>query len=58
MLTRSPGEGVDGTTWTHSLHSRYCFRHLSPAIGTKQNFSTVDMTVKFRRLEQKARDFR
>lgn len=32
MPTGSPGEGVDGTTWTNSLHSKYCFRHLSPSI--------------------------
>jgi hypothetical protein len=46
MPTGSPGEGVDGTTWTDSLHSKYCFRHLSPAIGTKQNVLTVNVTVK------------
>jgi hypothetical protein len=46
MPTGSPGEGVDGTTWTNSLHSKYCFRHLSPAFGVKQNVVTVNVTVK------------
>jgi hypothetical protein len=46
MPTGSPGEGVDGTTWTNSLHSRYYFRHLSPAIGIKQNILTANVTVK------------
>ena len=45
MPTGSPGEGVDGTTWTNSLHSKYCFRHLSSAIGTKQNVLTVNVMV-------------
>jgi hypothetical protein len=45
MPTGSPGKGVDGT-WTNSLHSKYCFRHLSPAIGIKQNVLTANVTVK------------
>jgi hypothetical protein len=47
MPTGSPGQGVDGTTWTNSLHSKYCFRHPSPAVGIKQNVLTVNVTVKF-----------
>jgi hypothetical protein len=31
---------------TNSLRSKYCFRDLSPAIGTKQNVLTVNVTVK------------
>jgi hypothetical protein len=34
------------------------FRHLSLTIGTKQNFLTVDLTVKFVSRAQKARRFR
>jgi hypothetical protein len=46
MPAGSPGEGVDGTNWTNSLHSKYCFRRLSPAIGIKQNILTANVTVK------------
>jgi len=27
------------------MHSKYCFRHLSPAIGIKQNILTANVTV-------------
>jgi hypothetical protein len=41
------GARRDGTIQTNSLRSKYCFRDLSPEIGTKQNVLTVNVTVKF-----------
>jgi hypothetical protein len=45
-LPEARGRGEDGTIWANLLHSKYCFRHLSSAIGTKQNVLTVKVTVK------------
>ncbi len=50
MPAGSPGEGVDGTTWTNLLRSKYCFRHLSPAFGIKQNVMTVKLNLRGRYL--------
>jgi hypothetical protein len=51
--TGSRGEGVDETTWTNSLHSKYCFRHLSLSIAPKQHFLTLELTVKLARPDAK-----
>ena len=45
-LPEVQGTAVDGTFSSTSPRGKYCFRDLSPAIGAKRNFLTVNVTVK------------